>query len=137
MKKHILYIILPLLMVACSSEPDEGSLYKRYAAQPELAVAQVCDFVLNDTVRIDVVLLQAMSDEAWADMRAEFGIEDTVGVSSWLANPERPAQRMEWTGEPRVRVIASAGKKAVGLYKLENEHQYDALIDYQLDHIKN
>lgn len=137
MKKYILYIIAPLmLMAACTSGPAEGSLYHRYADRQGLSVAEVDGFQLCDTVRVDVVMLQADSDKAWREMLAELSIKDTSGVTSWLGDIDEPAQRTTWDGAPVFRVIASHDKHAIGFYHLENETQYNALLDYQLNKMK-
>ena len=140
MKKTLLFMLLPVLLVAgCmreAQEPPEGGLYKRYASQPKLSVAQVSGFSLNDSVRVDVVLLQAEDDEAWQRMTAEFAIGDTAGVTSWLGDIDEPSTRVKWDGQPVLRVIASHERHAVGLYRIGNEAEYDALIDYQLNKLK-
>ena len=137
MKKYILYLIVPLmLMAACTSGPAEGSLYHRYADRKGLSVAEVDGFQLCDTVRVDVVMLQTDSDEAWREMLAELSIKDTTGVTRWLGDIDEPAQRTTWDGAPVFRVIASHDKHAIGFYRLENEVQYNALLDYQLNKIK-
>ena len=94
MKKYILYIIVPLmLMAACTSGPAEGSLYHRYADRKGLSVAEVDGFQLCDTVRVDVVMLQADSDEAWREILVELSIKDTSGVTSWLGDIDEPARK--------------------------------------------
>ena len=134
-------MLLPLMLaVGCKHKtetPAEWSLYERYASLPETSVAQVCDFQLCDTVSVDVVLLQAESDEAWQRMKNEFAIVDSIGVTSWLADTEEPATRVKWEGQPLLRVIASHDKQAIGLYRLDSEKQYDALVDYQLNKMTN
>lgn len=135
----IFTLLLPLLlMVGCRSEvegPKESMLYKRYAARTDMTVAQVCDFRLCDSVAIDVVLLQADDDAAWHRMVEEFGIHDTAGVTSWLGDVENPAMRVKWEGQPVVRVAASHEKQSIGLYRIETETEYDALLDYQLNNL--
>ena len=86
-----------MLMVACTSDPAEGSLYHLYADRKGLSVAEVDGFVLNDTVRIDVVMLQAESPEEWQQLKAEFDIRgqqlvaDTVPVHAFrMAGPPDP-----------------------------------------------
>ena len=137
----MIIMLLPLMLaVGCKHKtetPAEGSLYERYASLPETSVAQVCDFQLCDTVSVDVVLLQVEDDEAWQQMAEEFAIADTTGVISWLGDIDEPALRTTWDGQPVLRVIASPETRAIGLYRLENEEQYDALIDYQLNKLKN
>ena len=76
--KRILLILIPLLqltlLVGCSSKTEEqpGDIYRKYAPQPGLTVAQVSDFELCDTVSVDVVMLVADNDSAWQQIVAEF-----------------------------------------------------------------
>ncbi|MBQ9865048.1 MAG: hypothetical protein IJM33_06895 [Bacteroidales bacterium] len=140
MKRLLLLVILlpSVLVVGCHhkvEQTQEGALYKRYAARTDMTVAQVCDFKLCDTVFVDVVLLQADDEESWQRMVEEFAIRDTAGVTSWLGDIENPALRVEWNGQPVVRVAASHEKRSVGLYRIDTETQYDALLDYQLNNL--
>ncbi len=134
-------MLLPLALAVgcshCGEAPAESALYQRYAALPETSVAQVCGFQLSDSVRVDVVLLQAESEAAWQSMKAAFAIDDSAGVTSWLASPEEPATRVKWDGQPLLRVIASHDRQAIGIYSLDDDQQYDALVDYQLNKMIN
>jgi hypothetical protein len=135
--KRLLLLLVPLmLMVACSSEPDEESLYHRYADRNGLTVAEIDGFSLNDSVMVDVVILQAESDEEWQNLCEEFDIHGEEGTLSWLGETGNPAQRTEWDGGTVMRVIASHSRRTIGFYRIENEVQYDALIDYQLNKLK-
>lgn len=137
MKKYILYLIVPLmLMAACTSGPAEGSLYHRYADRKGLSVAEVDGFMLCDTVRIDVVMLQAENDTVWQQLTEEFDIRGEEGSVSWLGKVENPSLRTAWNGEPLMRVIASHDRQTIGFYRIECEQQFDALIDYQLNKLK-
>ncbi len=125
-----------MLMVACAPEPDEGSLYHRYSDRKGLTVAEVDGFSLNDSVMVDVVILQAESDEEWQSLCNEFDIRGEEGTLSWLGETDNPSIRTEWDGGTVMRVIASHSRRTIGLYRIDNEVQYDALIDYQLNKIK-
>ena len=114
----------------------QGELYRQYASRPGLAVAEVSGFKLCDTVSVDVVLLQAESDEAWQRLLKEFDIRGTEGSSSWLGELRSPGRRTPWTGKPVLRVVVSHARKAIGLYRLDTEVQYDALVDYQMRGLK-
>jgi len=137
--KRLLFILLPLaLFFSCSREQGElpeNALYQSYATRPELKVAQVSGLKLIDTVRVDVVLLQAENDSVWQQLTGEFGVDDSTGVTSWLGGPEQPATRVRWEGRPVLRVIASPERQSIGLYSIESEAQYDALLDYQLNNM--
>lgn len=100
-------------------------------------MAEVDGFKLSDSVRIDVVMLQAENDEDWQQLCAEFDIRGEEGSVSWLGDTENPARRTEWNGQPLLRVIASHERRTVAFYRIDNEAQYDALIDYQIERMKN
>lgn len=139
MKKVILTILPLVLLMGCSHQenPPEEELYRHYAVQEDLKVAQVNGFKLCDTVRVDVVMVQAEDEEAWLRLTEEFDIRGQEGTVSWLGNIEDPSLRVQWTGEPVMRVIASNNRHAIGFYRIDKEAQYDALIDYQLEKTAN
>ena len=140
MKRLILLLMLPLaLLTGCSLRPEtppEGAFYQLYAARQELKVAQVSGFKLCDSVRVDVVMLQAEDEQAWQSLTEEFDIRGSEGTVSWLGDPDDPSQRTQWTGTSVMRVIASHDKRTIGFYRLDNEAQYDALVDYQIEKMK-
>ena len=99
-------------------------------------MAQVQGFRLNDSVKIDVVLMVADDEASWQQLKEEFDIRGNEGSVSWLGDPGDPEERVAWKGEPVLRVVASHDRHAIGFYRLENEKQYDALIDYQLGELQ-
>ena len=132
MKKLIIIFLLLLPIEAMS----QSELYKRYASRQDLLVAQVSGFQLNDSVRVDVVLVVADNDAAWQRLKKELDIRGQEGVNSWLGNVNKPSQRMAWNGKPLLRVVASHTRRTVGFYRIDTEAQYDAIVDYQLRKIK-
>lgn len=141
MKRTTIYLLLALaLLTGCSHRhavPPEDTLYSLYAARQDLKVAQIAAFALCDTVSVDVIMLQTDDTAAWRRLTEEMDIRGEEGTVSWLADYADPARRVQWSGDPVIRVIASHDKKAVGLYRIENEVQYDALLDYQIEKTKN
>ena len=139
--KRILLILTTLLQLAvligCSSGTGEqpGDIYRKYASQPGLAVAQVTDFELCDTVSVDVVMLVADNDSAWQQIVAEFDIRIDSGSTSWLAPIDHPSVRTSWDSNPVLRVVALPERRTVGIYRIDNEEQYDALLDYHLNNL--
>ncbi len=131
--KRFIFILLLLLPLAAMSQ---GELYKRYASRTDLTVAQVSGFKLNENVRVDVVLVVADNDAAWKQLKKELGVKNDNGVESWLGVMAQPSQRTRWTGQTVLRVVVSHSRRTVGFYRLDNEKQYDALLDYQLEKMK-
>ena len=130
------WIIWPLaVLTGCSRQqtPSESALYQRYASQQDLKVAQLNGFSISDSLRVDVVMLQAEDDQAWQRLAEEYNIRGENGKVSWIGKTDTPSLRTQWDGSPAVRVIASPDKRTIGFYRIENEAQYDALIDYQLE----
>ena len=115
--RRLIFIILVSLttMVGCSPEPDEGSLYHRYADRKGLTVAEVDGFQLGEGTTIDVVMLQAENDSMWEAMKAEFDIRGEEGTVSWLGESENPSARTQWSGALVRRVIASNSLSRLGI----------------------
>ena len=132
MKKIVLMMLMLLpLVVGAQSE-----LYRSYASRADLTVAQVSGFRLNDTVAVDVVLVVADDDAAWQRLASELDIRATEGVASWLGDIRQPGRCTTCCGKPVLRVVASPARRTVGFYRIDNEAQYDAIIDYQLNQQK-
>lgn len=130
-------MLLPVvLLVGCSrgaKTPPQEPIYQQYAEWQNTSVAQINGFHLNDTVTVDVVLLQADDEEAWLRLTEEFDIRGDEGTVSWLGEVDNPAQRTQWDGGAVMRVIASHQQRTIGFYRIDNDVQYDALLDYQLN----
>ena len=135
--KRLLYILLTLLLASCSREEVETPLYQQYAARKNLTVAQVSGFQLCDTVKIDVVILVADDSVAWQELKEEFDIRTSAGVTSWMGNIEQPAQRVKRSVRPAWRAMAVHEERTIAFYRIDTEEQREALMDYQMKAIEN
>ncbi len=133
MKKHILILLFILMTLTAAAQ---NKLYDRYASRQDLTVARVDGFRLNDSTKVDVVMLVADDATSWQKLMKELNVSNMRDVTSWLANVNNPARRVRWTGAPVIRVVVSPTRRTVGFYRLNNEAQYDALVDYQLNNMK-
>ena len=131
--KRLLAILMMLLTTAAMAQND---LYKRYASRPDLTVAQVSGFKLNESERVDVVIVVADNEAAWKKLAEELNIKGEDGSLSWLGNVNKPALRVRWTGGAVLRVVASPTRRTIAFYRINTEAQYDALLDYQLNNMK-
>lgn len=136
MKRLLFILLLPLAFLSCSREVEEVPLYRQYAARQDLTVAQVKGFQLCDMVKTDVVILVADDSAAWADLKEEFDIRTSEGVTSWMGNIEQPAQRVKRSVRPAWRTMAVHSDRTIAFYRIDSEEQYEALLDYQLNKLK-
>ena len=135
--KRLLLILMPLMLLACSHEETELPLYQRYAPRQDLTVAQVKGFQIGDTVKTDVVLLVADDSAAWAELKAEFDIRTSEGVTSWMGDIDEPARRVKRAVRPAWRAMAVHADRTVAFYRVDTEAQRQALMDYQMKTIEN
>lgn len=131
--KRLLIILMMLLPIAAMAQ---SGLYKSYASRQDLTVAQVSGFKLNESQKVDVVIVVADDEAAWQKLAKELNIKGEDGVVSWLGDPKKPEQRTKWTGAPVLRVVASHARRTVAFYRINTETEYDALLDYQLNNMK-
>ena len=133
MKRLLFILLLSLAFLSCSHEVEEMPLYRQYAARQDLTVAQVKGFQLCDTVKTDVVILVADDSTAWAGLKEEFDIRTSEGVTSWMGDIDQPQQRVKGGRLPAWRAMAVHNERTVAFYSIDNDVQYRALLDYQMN----
>ncbi|MBR1784845.1 MAG: hypothetical protein IJ760_05350 [Bacteroidales bacterium] len=132
--KRFALILLALLPLVASAQ---SALYRHYAGRDNLTVAEVSGFRLNDSVKVDVLILVADDDKAWDKLCAEHNIRGREGVTSWLGDAAQPATRKRWDGKPCRKAVASHERRTLCFYMLTDRRQYDALADFQMNKIDN
>ena len=133
--KRLLFIMLPLMLLACSHEETELPLYQKYAPRTDITVAQVKGFLLCDTVKTDVVILVADDSAAWQSLKEELDIRTSEGVTSWMGAIDEPARRVKRAVRPAWRAMAVHADRTVAFYRIDTEAQRHALLDYQMNHL--
>lgn len=136
MKRLLLLMLLTLVAFACSRE-YEVPLYQQYASRQDLTVAQVTGFRLNDTVKTDVVILVADDTAAWRGLKEELDIRTAEGVTSWMGAIDHPQQRVKRSVRPAWRAMAVHADRTVAFYRIDTEEQRQALLDFQMNRLKN
>lgn len=137
MKRLFYIMMLPLLVLAaCSREEEETPLYRQYASRADLTVAQVSGFQLSDSAKVDVVILVADDSVAWQSLKEEFDIRTSEGVTSWMGNIDHPQQRVKRSVRPAWRAMAVHADRTIAFYRIETNHQYQALVDYQMNEME-
>ena len=136
--KRLLYILPLLVVIACSHEQaEETSLYRQYASHADITVAQINGFHLNDSVKVDVVILKADDSMAWQGLKEDFDIKDSEGVTSWMGDIDHPKKHVKRNVRPAWRAMAVHDEKIIAFYRVKDSIQHQALINYQLDKTEN
>ena len=80
-----------------------------------------------------------MADDsaAWAELKTEFDIRTSEGVTSWMGNIEQPAQRVKRSMRPAWRAMAVHDERTIAFYRIDTEKQREALLDYQMNNLEN
>lgn len=134
--KRFLYILLMLLcLVGCTNEVEVEPLYSCYSTRKDLAAAQVFGLQLNDSVKVDAVILVADDSVAWQGLKEEFDVRTSQGITSWMGDIEHPRQRVKRNVRPAWRVMAVHEDRTIAFYRIDTEVQREALMDYQFDKI--
>jgi len=93
MKKWILaFLLLTILGVSAVAawryllpERHVSDLYRRYENADGIAASYIHNFPVNDTLRVDVTLLEATTDSAWLALCTEFAITNIVDTIKQIA----------------------------------------------------
>lgn len=137
MKRLLFILLLSLAFLSCSREVEEVPLYRQYAARQDLTVAQVKGFRLDDSVKVDVVILVADDSSSWLQLKEEFDIRTSEGVTSWMGDIDEPQKRVKRNVRPAWRAMAVHNDRTIAFYRIDDSVQYQALLDYQLDELVN
>ena len=123
-----------------------SDLYRRYEGNPHLDVTYLRNFPVNDTLAVDVTLLQARDDEGWDTLRADFRIrqlpehtqnkidsgQDIVSVRIVLkSNPAFPMDTVDM--DNNVVVGISRLNRVVSIFNTDTEKQIDAILHYNYE----
>lgn len=120
-----------------------SDLYRRYEGNPHLDVTYLRNFPVNDTLSVDVTLLQARDDEGWDTLRADFRIpelpehvqkriaegKDLTGVS--LVPKSDPTLPMDTVDITRNNVLGvSPLKRTISIFTTDTKEQQLAVMHY-------
>ena len=125
-----------------------SEVYKRYAEVEGVRASFVKDFWLNDSVAVDVVLLEATDSAGWERLQKGLGIvprppeveavSDTNAIDTWLASKDDYTKGKDSVKQNNDLIAVSYYRRKVSVFILESEEQEDAIVTYQLNNtIKN
>lgn len=136
--KNVRAVLLCLLVcgcLSCGSDREECAadlLYRQFASREGMLVAQLEGMQLNDSVKVDVVILEADDEAHWQELCREFDIRNQSGVVSWVAEPAAPQKSIRYEGGACCKVIASPARRTICFYQLPDSIHYESLMDYRM-----
>lgn len=122
-----------------------SEIYQKYAKQPEIKASFIQDYKINDTVSVNVTLLQSIDSTGWATLLKDFNIAE---LNSEIRQIINNGDDMVFTSQvskydyshiikgysPDVELLAvSYLMKSVCIFHVNNEDEIHAVLFYNLD----
>jgi hypothetical protein len=145
----ILLLVVGLVLLFRGHRPPRVSpVYERYDHSPGITATFVKDFPLNDTLFVDVTLLQAFSDSAWHLLSRDFDIDDLPGeyqepgshynsFSISLVPKSNPMLPMDTTIEHNDVLVADIMQQTISIFHIVDPNQLIAIINRKVINITN
>ena len=120
-------------------------LFERYEHSDGIAASYIHNYPVNDTLTLDVTLLEATTDSAWNGLVKEFNFgdqfnaelpSDTNAVSFWFAPRNHYNLPMDSTLLNNDIVVASQYRKTMAVFHITSEDQVNAIVFRQIVNVK-
>ena len=129
-------------VLVSKSRTEVGDLYRTYADMPGIDATFLHNFPLNDTLTIDVTILQATDSAGWERMKKDFAIADLPPEALPFVDPDAvmfkyAPKRDHSLPMDSVRlnndyVVTSLGKWEISVFDIQKEEQIEAIMYYKL-----
>lgn len=117
-----------------------SDVYKRYAKMDGVDATFLKDYKVNDTVFVDVTLLEAKTDSAWTILQTDFNVPiipeeyrelvaSSNSVDFWLASKDNPKDRTDTIIIHNDIIVMSRQMQTICICHIENKRQSDAIMD--------
>ena len=130
-------------MTATSAE------YEAYADVPGIDATFLRDFPLNDTTTVDVTILEAKNDSAWALLQKDFNIVPTppevlafhgidsnmITMTNVSKDNHTPVGKNQT--EDYLMLVVQEHRRKVSIFQIERKNQKEMIIHYELSEIRN
>ena len=120
---------------------DEVSeIYKQYANVEGIDATFIKDYKVNDTVRVDVTLLEAQTDSAWTQLTDDFNAQlppdmpppPPNTVDFWYAPHGNYSLPMDTILTNNDIIAVSHDIRTIAIFHIESEKQIDAILYHQI-----
>lgn len=114
--------------------------YQTYANQPGIRAAFIKDYRINDTVRVDVTLLEAQTDSAWTQLTDDFNAQLPPDMPPpppntadfWYAPHGNYSLPMDTILTNNDIIAVSHDIRTIAIFHIESEKQIDAILYHQI-----
>lgn len=120
---------------------DEGcsDLYRLYAGQEGIEATFISQMQMNDTLRVDLTLLQATSEAGWQRLSEDFEVPPIADEEQALMDDENPEILLSiLTPLPADTLdiaVTARQMKCVSVFHVCNEAQFNAIVDKHIDQL--
>lgn len=119
-----------------------SEVYRRYADDGHVAATFLRNFRVNDSVEVDVTLLEARDDEGWDILHKDFKIKplppevesiiNKESVNMWYAprkNYKLPKDSIPINNDI---LVLSYGKRSLAIFNITENLQIEAIINHHI-----
>ena len=149
-KIKVFWLVSLVLVVAATAATavklwprvEVSDLYRTYADVPGIDATFLHNFPLNDTLTIDVTILQATDSAGWERLKKDFSIADLPPEALPFVDPDAvwfkyAPKRDHSLPMDSVRlnndyVVTSLGKWEISVFDIQKEEQIEAIMYYKL-----
>lgn len=149
MKKWIIaFVVLTAVGVGCVAwwhyvrpQQQVSDLYRRYHNADGIAASYIHNFPVNDTLSLDVTLLEATTDSAWQALCADFAISNMVETIKQIAPHvvfSRQVSRRDYTqvvlgDSPDAECLSiSCDSRTIAVFHTRNAAEMKAVLHHNL-----
>jgi hypothetical protein len=121
-----------------------SDLYRRYEHADGVAASYIHNYHVNDTIRIDVTLLEATTDSAWQALCTDFALSDIVEELKEVAPSavfSRQVSRHDYSqvvlgDSPDAEILAiSCDTKTFAVFHTRNAAEMHAVFCYNYEEV--
>ena len=140
----VCYVVLQREYLFPSDEVSE--IYDRYEKVEGIDVSFVKDYKVNDTLFVDVTLLEAKDSVGWTTLQADFHVPvipeeyrkllaNSSSVDFWLASKKDPTIKTDTIISHNDLIVMSRQRQTICVCHIENKRQADAIMDKQTNEL--
>ena len=126
---------------------EVSDLYTRYENVDGVAASFIKDYKVNDSVFVDVTLLEAQTDSAWTMLQTDFNVPiipeeyrelvaSSNSVDFWLASKDNPKDRTDTIISHNDIIVMSRQMLTICICHIENRHQAIAIMNKETHDLK-